>query len=71
MKIINTRRPDEELFVAELWVEDCHFAEVFIQENVPVVQIYPRQDGQWWKIPVLEIENASSLACKKLKNELN
>jgi len=59
--------PDRCGFVVELWMDELHFGEVFLDEKSLLVEIYPRIDGKPWKINALEVSSAIEEAGRRLK----
>lgn len=41
--------PDREVLVAEVFFGDEQWAEINVEKGVPVIELYPRQDGQPWQ----------------------
>lgn len=54
-KILITSPPDRENLVAEIWIDDCQFAEVSQEGDERLVEIYPHPRGGPWQIAFSEI----------------
>lgn len=58
--------PDREKLVAEIFFADQQWAELNQEGPELELEVYPRADGQPWKIPYHHITSALEEAKKKL-----
>ena len=65
IEIVVASLPDRDRLVAELWWEDQRLAEIN-QEHGLSVELYPRQDGRPWRIPLTLLESGLTDARAKL-----
>ncbi|MBO2533953.1 MAG: hypothetical protein CW342_13955 [Thermoactinomycetaceae bacterium] len=58
--------PDREKLVAEIFYGDHQWAEVNQEGSVLQIEIYPRMDGQPWRIPYEQVIHVLEEAKKQL-----
>jgi len=58
--------PDRESLVAELFVKHEMWAEINQENGQPVLEVYPRGNGQPWILPLEDVLQALTTAKKKL-----
>jgi hypothetical protein len=58
--------PDREELVAEIFFDDQQWAELNQEDTALELEVYPRADGQTWKIPYHQVILALEEAKKKL-----
>ena len=58
--------PDRENLVAELDVGNVQFAEVNHESEIPVIEIYPRRDGEPWVFECRALIDALNRALYRL-----
>lgn len=58
--------PDREKLVAELFVGTEQFAELNTESGELLLEVYPRQDGEPWRLSYAELLEALSHAKQRL-----
>jgi hypothetical protein len=59
--------PDREHLVANIMIEAAEFAEINQEEGALQVEIYPRQDGEPWRLSYSALTDAMNLAKERLE----
>jgi hypothetical protein len=59
--------PDREYLVAEIFAETEQFAEISQETESLVIQIYPRQSGEFWTFEFEELTEVLNLARSRLE----
>ena len=50
--------PDREYLVVEIRLDRDHFGELNREQEVPVLELYPRPDGEPWRVSAKELMEA-------------
>ncbi len=58
--------PDRERLVAEIFIDHELIAEIKNESGEPDLELYPRRDGQPWRLNYLELRAALDKAAKRL-----
>jgi hypothetical protein len=58
--------PDREELVAELWLDHEMWGEISKEKGEVVLELYPRQDGEPWRLPSERAERLINLARRDL-----
>jgi hypothetical protein len=67
MRVEVTSPPDREFLVASIMVGTHEFAEVNQEAAVLQVEVYPRQDGEPWRLDYEGLVRALELAKERLE----
>lgn len=70
LKVLITSPPDRENLVAEVWVDDCQFAEVSQEDGTRLVEMYAHPRGETWRISFHDLIEVMELASVRL-DEMN
>lgn len=66
LKISIASPPDRQKVVAQIDFGNEQFAEINQDTNIVHIELYPRSDGQPWKLPLLDVLEILNSAQNKL-----
>ena len=48
-EVLVVTMPHRDNLFIEVWIENQLWAEVFLENTIPHIEVYPRQDGTVWR----------------------
>lgn len=57
-EVIIADAPHHEDLYAEIWIDNKHLGEIYLENDSPVIEIFPRELNQPWKISYTDLLEA-------------
>jgi hypothetical protein len=66
LQIVIADRPDREELVAEMWCDERHIADISMESNDAMIELYSGSNGGGWELSLSAFEAAIQEAKHKL-----